>query len=47
VIPKAQTDFANAVVEALKAIDADGTYKSALAKWGNESGAITDFALNP
>jgi polar amino acid transport system substrate-binding protein len=47
VIPKAQTDFANAVVEALKAINADGTYKSALAKWGNESGAITDFALNP
>lgn len=47
VIPKAQTDFAAAIVEALKAIDADGTYKSALAKWGNESGAISDFAVNP
>ena len=47
VIPKAQTDFAAAVVEALKEINADGTYKAALAKWGNESGAITNFAVNP
>ena len=47
VIPKAQTEFANAVVEALKASAADGSYKAALAKWGNESGAITDFAVNP
>ena len=47
VIPKAETAFAAAIVEALKAIDADGTYKSALAKWGNESGAITTFAVNP
>jgi len=47
VIPKAETAFAAAIVEALKAIDADGTYKSALAKWGNESGAITNFAVNP
>ncbi|HEU4947370.1 MAG TPA: ABC transporter substrate-binding protein [Kribbella sp.] len=47
VIPKAQTAFAQAVVEALKQIAADGTYKAALAKWGNDSGAITDFAVNP
>ena len=47
VVPKAETAFAAAIVEALKAIDADGTYKSALAKWGNESGAITTFAVNP
>ncbi|MET7276708.1 ABC transporter substrate-binding protein [Kribbella sp. NPDC005582] len=47
VIPKAQTEFANAVVEALKSAAADGSYKAALAKWGNESGAITDFAVNP
>ncbi|NEA33810.1 ABC transporter substrate-binding protein [Streptomyces sp. SID13031] len=47
VVPKAQTDFAAALAKALKAIDADGTYKAALSTWGNESGAITDFAVNP
>ncbi|GAA1664148.1 ABC transporter substrate-binding protein [Kribbella sp. NPDC056951] len=47
VIPKAQTEFAEAIVEALKSAAADGSYKAALAKWGNESGAITDFAVNP
>jgi len=25
----------------------DGTYKQILDKWGNDSGAITDFAVNP
>jgi len=47
VIPKAQTEFAQAIVEALKAAAADGSYKAALAKWGNESGGIDNFALNP
>jgi polar amino acid transport system substrate-binding protein len=47
VVPKAQTAFAQAMVEALKAMNADGSYKSALAKWNNDSGAITDFAVNP
>jgi polar amino acid transport system substrate-binding protein len=47
VVPKAETGFAAAIVKALQAINADGTYKSALAKWGNESGAITKFAVNP
>jgi polar amino acid transport system substrate-binding protein len=47
VVPKAETDFAAALAKALKAIDTDGTYKAALATWGNESGAITDFAVNP
>ncbi len=47
VIPKAETAFAAAIVKALQATAADGTYKSALAKWGNESGAITNFAVNP
>jgi polar amino acid transport system substrate-binding protein len=47
VIPKAQADFAKAIAEALKASAADGSYKAALAKWGNESGAISDFAVNP
>jgi polar amino acid transport system substrate-binding protein len=47
VVPKAETGFAAAIVKALQAINADGTYKSALAKWGNESGSITTFAVNP
>ncbi|MFZ0161152.1 MAG: ABC transporter substrate-binding protein [Kineosporiaceae bacterium] len=47
VVAKDQTDFAQAIADALKAIDADGAYKQALATWGNESGAITDFAVNP
>ena len=47
VVPKTEGDFAAALVDALKAADADGTYKAALAKWGIEKGAITDFAVNP
>jgi polar amino acid transport system substrate-binding protein len=47
VIPKAETQFAQAIVEALKSVAADGTYQSTLKKYNNESGAITDFALNP
>jgi polar amino acid transport system substrate-binding protein len=47
VLPKDQTEFADAIVEALKAIEADGAYKAALEKWGVEQGAITDFAVNP
>ena len=47
VLPKAETDFAAAIVEALKALQADGTYASALKKWGVDQGAITDFAVNP
>ena len=47
VVPKDQAAFAGAVADALKAISTDGTYKAALTKWGNESGAITSFAVNP
>ena len=47
VIDKKQTDFAQAIADALKALDAAGNYKQALATWGNESGAITDFKVNP
>ena len=47
VVAKDQKDFADAIAGALKAIAADGTYKTALAKWGNESGGITTFAVNP
>jgi len=47
VLPKDQTEFAQAIVEALKEMAADGSYKAALEKWGVEKGAITDFAVNP
>ena len=47
VIPKAETAFAQAIAEALKSVAADGTYTSTLKKWNNDSGAITDFAVNP
>lgn len=47
VLPKAQADFGQVVVDALKALIDDGTYKSILEKWGVEAGAITDPAVNP
>ncbi|MGW7683805.1 ABC transporter substrate-binding protein [Kribbella sp. NPDC054772] len=47
VIPKSETQFADAVVKALQSLNTDGTYKTTLQKWNNESGAITNFAVNP
>ncbi len=47
VVPKDATDFANAVVDALKAAKADGSYEAALKKYSVEAGGISDFALNP
>jgi len=47
VVPQDQAAFADAIVEALKAIQTDGAYEAALTKWGVEQGAITDFAVNP
>jgi polar amino acid transport system substrate-binding protein len=47
VVPKEQTDLANAIVAALKALDADGDYQKVLAEWGVQDGAISDFAVNP
>ncbi|MEO6144568.1 MAG: ABC transporter substrate-binding protein [Dermatophilaceae bacterium] len=47
VLPKADTDFAQAVVDALKATDTSGDYKKVLTTWGAEAGAISDFAVNP
>jgi polar amino acid transport system substrate-binding protein len=47
VIPKEQTDLAEAVVAALKSLESDGGYTKALEAWGVEDGAITDFAVNP
>ena len=47
VLPKAETEFAQAIVDALKALDTSGDYKKALSTWGNDTGAISDFAVNP
>ena len=47
VLPKEETEFAAAVVEALKALKTDGTYEKVLKNWGVESGAIDSFAVNP
>ena len=47
VVPKDQTDFANLLVEALKASKADGSYDAALKKYAVEAGGISDFAVNP
>jgi len=47
VLPKGQTEFAEAIAEAMKQLESDGTYKAVLEKWGVEQGAISDFAVNP
>jgi polar amino acid transport system substrate-binding protein len=47
VIPKDQTEMAEAVVAALKSLEADGGYTKALEPWGVDAGAIDDFAVNP
>ena len=47
VLPKAQTAFAQAIVEGLKSLDSSGAYKKALSNWGVQEGAINNFALNP
>ena len=48
VLPKEGSDqFAQGIVTALKALEADGTYEQILKKWNVEGGAISDFAVNP
>ncbi|HEX8001191.1 MAG TPA: ABC transporter substrate-binding protein [Mycobacteriales bacterium] len=47
VVKKDQTEFAQVLADALKAVIADGSYKSALEKWGVEAGGITDPQVNP
>jgi polar amino acid transport system substrate-binding protein len=47
VVPKDQTEFADALASALQAIQKDGSYTAALKKWGVEQGAVTDFTVNP
>jgi polar amino acid transport system substrate-binding protein len=47
VIKQGQDEFAQAVADAVKALIADGTYKTILEKWGVEAGAIDNSAVNP
>jgi polar amino acid transport system substrate-binding protein len=47
VIEKDQTDFAQAIADAVKALIADGTYTTILDKWGVQAGAIDNPAVNP
>lgn len=46
-VKKEETDFAQAVADAVKALIADGSYKKSLEKWGVGAGAIDAPALNP
>lgn len=47
VVKKDQTEFAQAVADAVKALVTDGTYKTILDKWGVQAGAIDNPAVNP
>jgi len=47
VVPKADSELATLVSEALAKLKADGVYDAILAKWGNTSGAVTAFPVNP
>jgi polar amino acid transport system substrate-binding protein len=47
VMKQGQAEFAQAVADAVKALIADGTYKTILDKWGVQAGAIDNPAVNP
>jgi len=47
VVQKDQTEFAQAVADAVQALITDGTYKTILDKWGVQAGAIDSPAVNP
>lgn len=47
VVPKDDTELAEAIRAALEAIEEDGTYTAVLEEWGQEAGGIDDFAVNP
>jgi len=42
-----QKDFGQAIADAVKALIADGSYKTILDRWGVSAGAITSPAVNP
>jgi polar amino acid transport system substrate-binding protein len=47
VVKKDQTDFAQALADAVKALISDGTYKTVLDKWGVSAGGIDNPTVNP
>jgi polar amino acid transport system substrate-binding protein len=47
VIEKDQTEFAQEIADAVKALITDGTYKKILEKWGVQAGAIDNPAVIP
>jgi polar amino acid transport system substrate-binding protein len=47
VVPKEQTQFAEALQKALQALIDEGAYEEVLSNWGVEDGAIDDPAVNP
>jgi polar amino acid transport system substrate-binding protein len=47
VVGQDQTEWADALREAVAAVIADGSYTDVLTEWGVEGGAITDPAVNP
>jgi polar amino acid transport system substrate-binding protein len=47
VVAQDQTEFADAIAQAVSALIEDGTYEEVLAQWGVEAGAITDPTVNP
>jgi polar amino acid transport system substrate-binding protein len=47
VVAKDQTEFAQAIADAVKSLIDDGSYKQVLEKWGVEAGAIDNPTVNP
>jgi polar amino acid transport system substrate-binding protein len=47
VVAKDQTDFAQAIADAVKSLIDDGSYQQVLENWGVEDGAIDDPTVNP
>jgi len=47
VVPKDQTEFADAIAQALAALIEDGSYEQVLEQWGVEAGGIDDPTVNP
>jgi polar amino acid transport system substrate-binding protein len=47
VVAKDQTEFAQAIADAVTSLIDDGSYQEVLANWGVEAGAIDDPTVNP
>jgi polar amino acid transport system substrate-binding protein len=47
VVAKDQTEFAQAIADAVQSLIDDGSYQQVLEKWGVEDGAIDDPTVNP